>query len=188
MAATTLEAVCAMSASELSGLMRSGHPIDPNALAEREYDGVSLNLPGWVTRLSWVKFKKVFHREGRVLRGWNCRAVQSPLDAPWELAEKKGQPITYGHYRVVPARRYTMPRPYDAGLMLDYGLGGNARADATRLVRDPVIAVNAGSAELLLGWTYLDLGVARVPTPSYFVLRRGVPLSHVVAPPRTAPA
>jgi hypothetical protein len=36
--------------------------------------------------------------------------------------------------------------------------------------------------ERLLGWTYLDLGVGRVGTPSYFVLEREGPLGYV--PPR----
>lgn len=183
---TSLEDLCAMDARGLADVMRAGHAIDPDALADREYDGVSLNLPDWITRLTWVKFKKVFHRDASGIRGWNCRAVQSPLDAPWELQKKDGEPITYGHYRVVSSAGYRMPRPYGAGLMLDYGLGGNPLLDATRFVRDPVVAVHAGSAELLLGWTYVDLGLARVGTPSFFALRRGVPLGHVVPPPRGA--
>jgi hypothetical protein len=43
--------------------------------------------------------------------------------------------------------------------------------------------VREGSAELLLGWSYVDLGVGQVGTPSYFVLTRGERLAHVAAPP-----
>ena len=32
---------------------------------------------------------------------------------------------------------------------------------------------------LLLGWTYLDLGFTRVPTPSFFTLTFDGPLTHV---------
>jgi hypothetical protein len=62
------------------------------------------------------------------------------------------------------------------GLLLDYGLGGNGALDPTSLVRDPIVALTPGSADVLLGWTYLDLGFARVGTPSYFLLERHAPL------------
>jgi hypothetical protein len=181
----TLDDLVAMSADELDRTMKNGHPVDPDVLANREYDGVSLNLPKLLEKLTWVKFKKVFHREtDDSLRGWNCRVVQSPLEQTWELELKKGEPITYGHYAVEPCAAYRMPRAYDAGLMLDYGLGGNPRTDPTARLRDPIVAVNEGDSALLLGWSYVDAGIAKVGTPSYFVLRRGVELSHVVPPPR----
>jgi hypothetical protein len=183
MAETTLEDLVRMSGAELDRVMREGHPVDEDVLADRRYDGVSLNLPKLLERLTWVKFAKTFRREpDGTLRGWNCRIRQTPLDAPWELERERGAPVTYGHYRVRPSGGYRMPRPYGAGLMLDYGLGGNGRLDPTARVRDPIVAVNAGRSDLLLGWTYLDLALARVPTPSYFALRRGVPLDHDARP------
>lgn len=186
---TTLDDLAGMSADQLDRAMREGGPVDEAALAERELDGLSLNLPRIVERLTWQKFKKVFHREpDGGLRGWNCKVVQSPLEAPWVLEQKGGAPVTYGHYRVRPSADYAMPRPYGAGLMLDYGLGGNGRLDPTSRLRDPIVSVNEGSSALLLGWTYVDLGLTRAPTPSYFALRVGVALSHVVSPPRAASA
>jgi hypothetical protein len=180
----SLEDVVRMSASELDRAMRAGHPIDEDVLADREYDGVSLNLPAWIERLTWTKFCKVFHREtDGHLRGWNCKIDQTPLDEPWVLTEKSGAPMTYGHYRVTDPRGYAMPRPYGNGLMLDYGLGRNPRFDFTGRVRDPIVAVNEGDSTFLLGWSYVDLGL-RFSTPSFFVLRRGAELSHVVPPPR----
>lgn len=183
--ALTLSDLVAMSAEELDRTMKDGHPIDQDVLADREYDGVSLNLPEIAIRLTWRKFCKVFHREpdGR-LRGWNCRVAQTALDEPWELATRDGKPITYGHYRVMPTVGYRMPRPYGAGLLLDYGLGGNPSLDPAARLRDPIVAVNEGDGELLLGWSYVDLGWTRVGTPSYFALRRGRRLDHVVDPPR----
>lgn len=181
----TLDDLVALGAAGLDRVMKSGHPIEPDVLAGREYDGVSLNLPKVIVRLTWLKFAKVFHREADgSLRGWNCRVVQSPLDQPWELERKDGEPVTYGHYAVVPVGSYRMPRAYSAGLMLDYGLGGNPRTDPSARMRDPIVAVNEGDSTLLLGWSYIDVGLARVGTPSYFALRRGVELSHVVPPPR----
>ena len=47
------------------------------------------------------------------------------------------------------------------------------------LMRDPIVAVNPGSADLLLGWSYLDLGRVQVGTPSFFSLERDVPLTHL---------
>ena len=180
MAATILDDLVRMSARELDRTMREGHAIDQDVLADRRYDGVSLNLPKLVERITWVKFAKVFRREADgSLRGWNCKIDQTPLDAPWTLTRKDGAPMTYGHYRVGPAAAYRLPRPYGAGLMLDYGVDRNPALDPTRRVRDPIVAVNQGDSTLLLGWTYLDLGAVRVPTPSFFALRRGVELDHV---------
>jgi len=183
MTAVTLNDLVEMDADGLDRVMRNGHPIDEDVLANREYDGVSLNLPAVVVKITWVKFAKVFHREeDGSLRGWNCKVDQTPLTEPWVLTLEKGAPITYGYYRVTACADYRMPRPYDAGLMLDYGLGGNPRLDPSRRVRDPIVAVNEGSSELLLGWSYVDAGVTTVGTPSFFALRRGVELSHVVNP------
>ncbi len=176
-----LEDLVAMDSDALDRAMRGGHPIDQNTLADRQYDGVSLNLPKLVERVTWLKFCKVFHREpDGSIRGWNCKIDQTPLDEPWRLTLKDGAPITYGRYRVVPCDGYPLPRPYGAGLMLDYGLGGNPALDPTGRMRDPIVAVNEGDSALLLGWSYVDLGFANVSTPSFFALRRGAALSHVL--------
>ena len=184
----TFEQLVAMDDDALDRVMRNGHPIDEDVLAGRVYDGVSLNLPKLVMKLSWEKFAKVFHREpDGSLRGWNCKIEQSPLAEPWVLKIQKGAPITYGHYAVRPCDAYRLPRPYDGGLMLDYGLGGNGRLDPTRNLRDPVVAVNEGDSTLLLGWSYVDIAGARVGTPSFFALRRGAELAHTATPPREPP-
>jgi len=180
MAHLELSDLVAMDSKALDRAMRTGHPMDPSVLAEREYDGVSLNLPRAVERITWVKFCKVFHREDGAMRGWNCKVDQTPLEEPWRLTMKNGQPITYGHYGVVSCKGYRMPRPYGAGLMLDYGLGDNPRLDPTSRMRDPIVAVNEGDSTLLLGWSYVDMGISNVGTPSFFALRRGVELSHIV--------
>ncbi len=172
--------------TQLRGFMRAGHPIDPAVLDDFESRGVSLGLPEWAERVSWKKFKKVFCRDARTgqLRGWNVRLDQNGLDAPWVPITRLGVPVTFGHFRVEPASNYRLPSPVYQGLVLDYGLGGNRRRDGLGYVRDPVVAVNRGSVDLLLGWTCLELPLGSVATPSFFTLERDCPITHVHLPPR----
>jgi hypothetical protein len=175
-----------MSRAELMALLCAGHPIDASALDDTEYRGISLGLPHVVEQLTWKVFKKTFHRDPRTgaLRGWNVRLEQRGVDAPCVPMRRGGEPRTFGHYEVVPATGRKMPAPAHAGLLIDYGRGRNGRLDAMSRVRDPIVAVNAGSADLLLGWSYVDLGFAQVGTPSFFSLERDSVLTHRVAPPR----
>jgi hypothetical protein len=149
------------SRAELERAMAEGHPFDPAELDGRVYRGISLGLPGWIERLTWKKFAKGFRRDpdGR-LRGWNQRIVQDGLDRPWSPKLKRGQPIRFGRFEVVTDAR--------GGVVLDYGAA--ATELALRAVRDPLVALRAGSSELLLGRSLLDVRVATLGTPSYFVL------------------
>jgi len=182
---TTLDDLLRMDRRELMHVMCSGFPIDPAGLDDTEYRGVSLGLPGVVEKLTWKKFKKTFHRDPAtgVLRGWNVRIEQSPLDEPWVPQVRDGQPRTFGHYEVVVAKGIPMPKPCDQGLLIDYGRGHNPRLDPMARVRDPIVAVNPDSNELLLGWSYVDLGFTQVGTPSFFSLERDGALTHRAAPP-----
>ncbi|MFT3770836.1 MAG: hypothetical protein QM820_35890 [Minicystis sp.] len=175
-----------MSRRDLLRLLCEGHPIDAAALDDTEYRGVSLGLPEIVERLTWKTFQKVFHRDPATghLRGWNVRLVQKGLDAASVPVQRRdGSPLTFGHYRVVDPAGYRMPAPCNRGLMIDYGLGGNGRFDPTARLRDPIVAVNPGSVELLLGWSYVDLGITQLRTPSFFSLQRERPLTHRATPP-----
>lgn len=168
----------AASRRELRALLDGGHPIDPARLDDTLYRGISLGLPAWVERLTWKQFAKAFHRDphtGR-LRGWNVRLEQAGLDRPLRPRLRAGRPWTFGHFAVVGA---------PGRLLLDYGAGGNRRLDPLTALRDPLVALHAGSVELLLGWSYLAIGPARVPTPSYFLLERDGPLTAPVPAPRT---
>ncbi len=170
----------------LMDLLRSGHAIDPRELDDVEYRGVSLGLPSIVEKLTWKTFKKVFHRdpETGVLRGWNVRVIQNGLEPSWEPLIKDGEPVTFGHYEVVDPAGHKVPKDCDRGLLIHYGLGGNRLRDGLSRLRDPIVALHPGGVELLLGWSYLDLGLKRVATPSFFSLERDVPLTHRVDPPR----
>ncbi len=170
----------ALPSSALLALLQRGHPIDPAALADREYRGVSLGLPHLVEQLTWKKFKKSFHRDPvtGALRGWNVRCVQNALAEPWiDQTTKDGSPRTFGPFEVVVAKGVRMPVAADSGLLIDYGRGGNL-PPMSRL-RDPIVAVHAGDASLLLGWSYLDLGLMTVRTPSFFSLGYDGPLGFV---------
>jgi hypothetical protein len=163
---------------ELAEAMALGHAIDPVRLDDREYKGISLGLPGVIERLTWKKFKKVFHRDpatGR-LRGWNVRLAQNGLDEPCLPLERRGAPITFGHYAVEPLSGYKLPLRCGPGLMLDYGKGAHARFDPLARLRDPIVALEAGETRLLLGCSYVDLGVVRMTTPSFFLLVYDGPL------------
>ena len=69
--------------AELRAHLLAGHPIDPAALDDTEYHGISLGLPGWVDRLTWKKFFKVFHRDGATgrLRGLTDNYIRVAIDA-----------------------------------------------------------------------------------------------------------
>lgn len=149
----------AASRDELRSLLERGHPIDPARLDDTTYRGISLGLPAWVERLTWKKFAKAFHRDPatRALRGWNVRIEQDGLDRPWRARTRRGRAWTFGHFAVVQDGEH---------VALDYGV-----------IRDPLVALDAGSVELLLGRSDLALGRARVATPSYFVLERDCALA-----------
>ncbi len=169
----------------LRRLLAQGHAIEPQALDNWEYRGTALGLPRFVERLSWKTFQKVFlrDRQHNVLRGWNVRVAQRGIGASSQPLQRRGQPITFGHYQVVPGRPDESPWPYRAGLLIDYGRGHNRSFDPMGLVRDPLVALHADSADLLLGWSYVDLGFLRLPTPSFFALERERPLDYSVPPP-----
>jgi hypothetical protein len=179
----TARALWALPRRELWELLLAGHPFPPEELADLEYHGTSLGLPGFVERLTWKKFKKVFCRDGARVRGWNLRLVQRGIDAPPEPQMREGQPATFGHFEVIPAAGVHMPWKADRALLLDYGRGGNSSWDVTSLMRDPLVAVNPGDPTLLLGWSYLDLGAVKLRTPSFFTLERHCPRTHLVVPP-----
>lgn len=166
----------------LRALLASGHAIDPRALEGWQYRGTSLGMPALVDQWAWKTFVKAFHRDpgASYVRGWNVRIRQTGLLGPIEPLVRNGKPFTFGHFRVVAPYGYRMPPGSDGGLLLDYGLGGNPALDPTGRLRDPVVALEPGSADLLLGWSYLDLGVVNVPTPSFFTLERLAPVTDPV--------
>ena len=160
---------------ELRRALERGHAVDPRALDDTEYTGISLALPKLVERLTWKTFTKTFHRDPATgdLRGWNVRMEQTGIDGPAVPRTKNGVPWTWGHYRVYATDR----APYARGLLIDYGVRSNDLV--TRRMRDPLVAVREGDPNVLLGVSYLDFGWFRVLTPTFFMLVRRGPLSRI---------
>lgn len=179
MSAPSRDDVLAMDGPALAALLAAGHEVDVDALAGAEYEGIALGLPRWVERLAWKTFKKTFYRdpETRRVRGWNVRIAQRGVDGPYEPLVKNGAPFCFGPYEVVPLDGRS-PRPVGGGLLIDYARGKGG-PDPMRLVRDPIVALTPGDPTVLLGWSYVELGFARLSTPSYFLLRRAGPITHV---------
>ncbi len=188
----TAEQLGRMPRKDLAALLREGHAIDPDTLADTEYKGVSLGLPSFVEKLSWKTFKKVFHRDPQSgkLRGWNVRIDQRDGGVAYRPLMRGGKPFTFGHYQVVTPGGISGPVAVgvDRGLLIHYGLGQNKRLDPVGRLLDPIVAVNDGCNQLLLGRSYLDLGFTQLSTPSFFSLQRDIPLSHTAAPPRARPS
>ena len=171
---TPPSALLDLSGADLARRFAQGHPLQAQDLAGFEYRGVSLGLPAFVERLSWKTFVKAFQRapDGR-LRGWNVRLEQTGVEGPLRPKLKGGLPWCFGWFSVAQEG----PR-----VLLDYGAGGNPPWDPTGLLRDPLVALEPGSAELLLGCSQVQLGPWRLQTPSWFLLRRERPLSWIAAP------
>ncbi|MBK9000860.1 MAG: hypothetical protein IPM35_34495 [Myxococcales bacterium] len=173
------------SSRELRAAFAAGHRFEASALDDTEYKGVSLNMPRFVEKLTWKKFKKVFHREPEsgVLRGWNVRLEQNELDGPCLPKTRRGKAMTFGHFHVVDPAGRKMPVPGTPPVLLDYGVGENGWFDVIRFMRDPLVALNHGDASLLLGCMYVELGPLRIRTPSYFTLEWDSELGEPVKPP-----
>ena len=181
----TIDTLLTLDRAGLLDAVRQGHEIAPEDLADTEYMGVSLGMPGWVDRIAWKTFMKTFHADPDtgVLRGWNVRLEQDGIDAAPRMKRKRDAPITFGHYRVRPMTEDEHFRGVCRGLMLDYGAGGNSALDPVGFVRDPLVALSPGDPSLLLGWSYVRIGATCLSTPSFFALRRVGPLSHRIGVP-----
>lgn len=169
--------------SELARLLASGSPVAAADLAGACYRGTSLGLPKIVERATWTTFRKAFHREADgTVRGWNVRVDQAP---PHAALLRHGRPWTFGHFEVVPLRAGESPLPVgEGGVLLDYGRGRNPPLDPTSAVRDPIVSLQPGSVDLLLGWTYVRALGRSIKTPSFFLLEREGPTEHVAMRPR----
>jgi len=181
--------VLTYSGRQFAAAMAGGHAVDLDALANAQYRGTSLNMPGFVDRLTWKVFRKTFYRDPTTgtHRGWNVRIVQRGIDAPSEpMRLADGTPKTFGHYLVRDAQSLKVARGYNAGIYLDYIAARNPLTDMGRFAAAPVVALNTGDPTLLLGWEYIKLGPLHIPTPSYWLLEYEGPIEEVVAPPDPA--
>lgn len=166
----TREDVWRMDNDALGALVSRGHAIDLAAL-RGPYRGVSLGLGELVERLTWKTFRKRFWLDeatGEVV-GHNERLVQTGVDGPIEeRRDRSGAIVTFGPFAVRPLPADGTPFHCRAGLLIDYGARHPFWHPLSRM-RDPLVAVNEGSGDLLLGVSYVAIG-GGVKTPTFFTL------------------
>lgn len=182
-----LEDLMSMNGSELHAIMKRGLPLEPEVLAGRQYLGVDLSLPDWARKVLWHTFRKTFVKDEATgdVRGWNVRMQQNGIDAPQvPLTDRQGRLKTFGHYRVRSAVGLRFPKGWTGPNYLDYTIAGNAPLDPGGLGYTPLIAVNPGSQDLLLGWEIFKIGPLFLPLPLYWALRYDGPVQEVIDPPR----
>lgn len=183
----TIEEILPLKPKQLAARLAAGHPVTADQLAGHEYKGISLGLPAFIDKLAWKTFKKTFYHDPQtgVVRGWNLRIVQDGIHGAYVPMQKNGKPFAWGYYHVTSNAGRRAPRPAPPTALIDYGKGGNHPWElGVVFMRDPLVALVAGSADHLLGWSYFEVGPFRIPTPSYFLLIRDCPITYVAHPPR----
>ena len=176
-----------MDRSQLHQVMLDGAPLNLSELVDTQYLGVDLSLPWIGRRLLWHTFRKTFHQDPVTgqLRGWNVRMEQTGVTGPRiPMTDKKGAPVTFGHYVLEKADHVDWPGGYRCAHFLDYGHAGNTPLDLARFGYTPLVSVNEGSSELLLGWEIFRVGPRFLPMKLYWALQKDGPLDRVVPPPR----
>ncbi len=167
-----LEDLMQMDSRQLHRVLCEGHPLDLARLAGRQYLGVDLSLPEWARQLLWHTFRKTFVSDGPgEVRGWNVKMEQYGVRGP-QVPKRTahGRQLTFGHYRVRETGGLRFPKGWRGAHYLDYGSAGNPMTDPARLGCTPLVAVNAGSQDLLLGWEVFRVGPAFLPFPLYWAL------------------
>ena len=177
-----------MSGDELFAIVQRGTPLDLDAMADTTYTGIDLSMPAWFHKLMWKSFRKTFHRDpvsGRI-RGWNVKVEQTGWDAPPSAkVNGQGKPLTFGHYEVRPATGLTFPHRWQGGHYLDYRVAGNRALDfPANCGYCPLVAVNPGSSELLLGWEIFNVAGMQIPLRDFWLLKREGPLAAADVLPR----
>ena len=176
-----------MSQADLAAVVAKAHPIDHAALAGHQYLGIDLSLPPFVNRLLWKTFRKTFYAdpERNLVRGWNVKLEQHGIDGPRiPLRNSKGEPLSFGHYHLRKRTTERFPGGWAGPDFLDSGVAGHLWYDPGALGYCPLVAVNEGSVDLLLGWEVFKAGPLLLPLPDYWLLEREGPLDEVVPVPR----
>ena len=176
-----------MDASALRELLYRGTPLELDAITDSNYYGIDLSLPRWVNKLAWKTFRKTMVRdpEHGVIRGWNVRLVQNGVGMPSvPMRNASGRAITFGHFVVRSAANVRFPGGWTGGHYLDFHAAGNSRLDPGRFGFCPMMAVNEGSTDLIVGWEVLKVGNVFVAPRDYWLLEREGPVDDVRPTPR----
>jgi len=183
-----LEDLLGMKSEALHAIVHRAAPFDPEALDNTSYTGIDLSMPGWFHKLMWKSFRKTFYRDPHTgtLRGWNVKVAQTGWDTPpAPKRDRQGRALTFGHYEVRDATGLAFPRGWKGAHYLDYRFAGNPLTDfPARAGYCPLVAVNPGDSDLLLGWEIFNVGGVMIPLPDYWVLVREGPLAQADVLPR----
>ena len=183
----TFDQVLKLSNKQLFDIMLAAHPLEPDEIADHTYTGVDLSMPAWFHRLMWKSFRKTFHRdpETGVVRGWNIKVEQVGWDTPPPAKRNgKGHPLSFGHYELLSAAGKSFPRGWKGSHYLDYRTAGNPFYDfPANRGYCPLVAINEGDMDLLLGWEVFHVGF-QLPITDFWVLRREGPLAAEDVVPR----
>ncbi len=180
-----LDDLMAMSTVQLRAIMDRAHPLDPQAMAGRQYLGADLSLPKIGQRILWQTFRKAFVRdeEHGDVRGWNVRMEQRGIHgAQVPRRDRDGRPKAFAHFRVRPAAGIASPRGWSGAHYFDYTIAGNPLLEGLGFT--PVVAVNEGSSDLVLGWEIFRVGGRFVAPPLYWAIRDDGPVDEVATPRR----
>lgn len=150
----------ALSNAELSSLLASGGPVAPSDLAGYAFRGISLGLPGFVDRLLWKTFAKVFVSTATGVRGFNLRIDQSQPDA---YRPRRRKP-RFGDFVAVADGDETV---------LDYGLANPSWHPLARM-RDRLVRLDN---DRFLGRADIAAFGRELRTPSFFTLERSIALA-----------
>ncbi len=182
---TTARELRTASTQQLRARIANGYPVDPQSLEGWAYRGTSLGLPSVVERMTWKTFQKTFYRDPTTARliGWNVRLEQDGIDSPSRPKLRNGLPVTEWNYEVIAPVGIATPEGFDRGLIIDYSRVANPPGIVS-FVKDPLVALNPGSADQLLGVSYAVVAGRCVETPTYFTLEREHPIRYV---PEEAP-
>ncbi len=162
--------------SELEQLLTNGTAPTFDELLGWEFDGTNVGfMPGV---LGLRKFRKGFYRGKNLadpgpepcIHGYNIPVYQDGVDKPHRAKPSDESPKRFGFYRVHSGAANKNFCKYPNALLLDYGLGANGW-DPSRFLRDYLVKVHTGSADVLLGKAYLSLGIIK-PFAGYFLLQR----------------
>jgi len=172
-----------MSGAQLQRIMDIAHPIDEDELVDKQFTGTDLSMPKIGHKLLWQTFRKTFTRdpERGDVHGWNVRMEQRGIHgAQVPLRNKAGELKTFAHYRVRPAAGIAWPKGWSGQQFLDYSVAGNPPLEA--LAYTPIVAVNEGRSDLILGWEIFKVGGKLINPHMYWAIKVDGPLDHVATP------
>lgn len=171
-----------MSARELRDVFRAGTPFSLERLVDAEYIGVSLGLPPIAEKVSWTTFMKAFYRDGDILRGWNVRLEQTGIGGEVRAMMARGKIKSFGHFAVRDLTDAEAPLHAPATVLLDYK--AYRQPPPIGWMRDPLVSLDDGVGDRLLGYSYAAVAGTDLATPSFFVLERYGDLRAIAAAPR----